>query len=80
MITVRKSLYSVVFAAVLLCAAMPRLQTEDVDRCERRIAHADHNTCGTFSEKRDFLSSIPVFLWRITELLVVQKLPRAEAP
>jgi hypothetical protein len=42
MITVRKSLFSVVFAAVLVCAAVPRVQAEGIDQCERRIAHADH--------------------------------------
>ena len=42
MISVRKSLFSLVFAAVLLGSATPRVQAEGIDRCERRIAHADH--------------------------------------
>jgi hypothetical protein len=41
--TVRKSLLSLaILAGVLLCTAMPRLQAEDLDRCRRRVAHADH--------------------------------------
>jgi hypothetical protein len=41
--TVRKSLLSlVILTAVLLCAAVPRLQAEDLDRCQRRVAHAEH--------------------------------------
>jgi hypothetical protein len=28
--------------AVLLFTAVPRLQAEDYERCQRRIAHADH--------------------------------------
>ena len=41
--TVRTSLLSlVVLAAVLLSAVVPRLQAEDLDECQRRVAHADH--------------------------------------
>jgi hypothetical protein len=41
--TVRKLLLSLVALAVLLlCAAVPRLQAEDQDRCQRRVAHAEH--------------------------------------
>src|SRR5882762_10409190 len=41
--TVRKSLLSlIILAAVLLCAAVPRLQAETLDRCQRRVAHAEH--------------------------------------
>jgi hypothetical protein len=41
--TVRKSLLSlVILTAVLLCAAVPRSRAEDLDRCQRRIAHAEH--------------------------------------
>jgi len=41
--TVRKLVLSfVALAAFLLCAAVPRLQTEDQDRCQRRVAHAEH--------------------------------------
>ena len=41
MITVRTSLQSLVILAVLL-SAVPRLQAEDLDQCQRRVAHADH--------------------------------------
>jgi hypothetical protein len=41
--TVRDSLLSlIILAAVLLCAAVPRLQAEDLDGCQRRVAHAEH--------------------------------------
>ena len=41
--TVRKSLLAIAaLAAFLLWAAMPRLQAEDQDRCQRRVAHAEH--------------------------------------
>ena len=41
--TVRKSLFSlVILTAVLLCAAVPCLQAEDLDGCQRRVAHAEH--------------------------------------
>jgi hypothetical protein len=32
----------VILAALLLCAAVPRLQAETLDRCQRRVAHAEH--------------------------------------
>ena len=42
--TVRTSLLSlVVLAAVLLSAVVPRLQAEDLDECQRRVAHAEHD-------------------------------------
>jgi len=42
--TVRKSLLSlVILTAVLLCAVVPRLQAEDLDECQRRVAHAEHD-------------------------------------
>jgi hypothetical protein len=41
--SVRKSVLSLfILAAVLLYAAVPHLRAEDVDRCQRRIQHADH--------------------------------------
>jgi hypothetical protein len=41
---VRKSLLSfVTLVAFLLCATVPRLQAEDQDRCQRRVAHAEHD-------------------------------------
>lgn len=41
--SVRKSFLSLVILATLLIgAAVPRLQAEDLDRCQRRIAHAEH--------------------------------------
>ena len=41
---VRKSLVSfVIVAAFLLCAATPGLRAEDQDRCQRRVAHAEHD-------------------------------------
>ncbi len=41
--TLRKTLLSLVaLAAFLLCVATPRLQAEDQDRCQRRVAHAEH--------------------------------------
>ena len=42
MITVRTSLLSLVILAVLLSAAVSRLQAEDLDACQRRVAHAEH--------------------------------------
>jgi hypothetical protein len=32
----------VIHATLLLCAAVPGLQAEDLDRCQRRVAHAEH--------------------------------------
>ena len=41
--TVRKSLLSlVILTAVMLCAAVPRVQAEPLYRCQRRVAHAEH--------------------------------------
>src|SRR5258708_24178986 len=41
--TVRKTFLSIVILlVVLLCAAVPRLQAEDLDRCQRRVAHTEH--------------------------------------
>jgi hypothetical protein len=41
--TARKLVLSLVaLAAFLLCAAVPRLQAEDQDRCQRRVIHAEH--------------------------------------
>jgi hypothetical protein len=41
--TVRKSLLSlVILTAVLLYAAAPRLQAETLNRCQRRVVHAEH--------------------------------------
>jgi hypothetical protein len=40
--TGKNSFVSVFFAAALLCAFVPRLHGEDLDRCQRQIAHADH--------------------------------------
>ena len=41
--TVRKLLLALVALAVfLLCVAVPRLKAEDQDRCQRRVAHAEH--------------------------------------
>ena len=41
--TVRDSLLSlIILAAVLLYAAVPCLQAEDLDGCQRRVAHAEH--------------------------------------
>ena len=42
MITVKTSLLSLVILAVLLSSGVPRLQAEDLDQCQRRVAHADH--------------------------------------
>ena len=40
---VRKTVLSIaILLAVALCAAVPRLQAEDLDRCQRRVAHAEH--------------------------------------
>jgi hypothetical protein len=40
---VRKLVLSLVaLAAFLLCVAVPRPQAEDQDRCQRRVAHAEH--------------------------------------
>jgi hypothetical protein len=42
--TVRKTLLPIVIlTAVALCTAVPRLLAEDVDRCQRRVAHAEHD-------------------------------------
>lgn len=35
-------LSGVVLSAVLLCTAVPRVHAEDYERCQRHIAHADH--------------------------------------
>jgi hypothetical protein len=41
--TVRDSLLvPLILAAVLLCTSVPRLQAEDLDDCQRRVAHAEH--------------------------------------
>ena len=41
--TVRGSLISpLILAAVLLCTSVTRLQAEDLDDCQRRVAHAEH--------------------------------------
>jgi len=41
--TVRKSLLAIAaLAGFLLCVAVPRLQAEDQDRCQRRVAQAEH--------------------------------------
>src|ERR1700682_1887641 len=41
--TVRKSFLSIaILLAVLLSASVPRLHAEDLDRCQRRVAHAEH--------------------------------------
>jgi hypothetical protein len=40
--TVRTSLLSLVILAAVLLSAVPRLQAEDLDQCQRRVAHADH--------------------------------------
>src|SRR5260221_11061368 len=41
--SVRKSLLAVtLLAGALLCLALPRLQAEDLDRCQRRVVHAEH--------------------------------------
>jgi hypothetical protein len=31
-----------ILSAVLFFGAVPRLHAEDIDRCQRRVAHADH--------------------------------------
>src|ERR1035438_5936552 len=31
-----------ILTAVLLFTALPRLHAEDIDRCQRRVAHAEH--------------------------------------
>jgi hypothetical protein len=42
--TVKKTFLSIVILmAVLLCAAVPRLRAEDLDRCQRQVAHAEHD-------------------------------------
>jgi hypothetical protein len=38
----RSPLSLVILAALLLSAAVPRLQAETLDRCQRRVAHAEH--------------------------------------
>src|ERR1700682_5074090 len=41
--TVRKSFLSIaILLAVLLSASVPRLQAEDLDRCQRRVASGEH--------------------------------------
>ena len=41
--SVRKSLLSLIFlTGVLLFTAVPRLQAETINRCQRRVARADH--------------------------------------
>jgi len=41
--SVRKSLLSLIFlTGVLLCTAVPRLQAETINRCQRRVVRADH--------------------------------------
>src|SRR3979411_2813680 len=39
---VRKTVSIAILLAVVLCVAMPRLHAEDLDRCQRRVAHAEH--------------------------------------
>ena len=44
MTSVRKAVLSIaILLAVLLCAAVPRLRAEDLDRCQRRVAGAEHD-------------------------------------
>ena len=41
--TTAVSLFSAaVLTAALSLTAVPKLQAEDIDRCQRRVAHADH--------------------------------------
>ena len=41
--TVRDSLLSlIILAAVLLCSTVPLLQAETLNRCQRRVVHAEH--------------------------------------
>jgi hypothetical protein len=41
--TLKKSLFPLVaLAAALICATASRVQAEDLDRCQRRVAHAEH--------------------------------------
>src|SRR5438552_3589038 len=40
--TLRKSSLSSIMAGVLLCAAVPRIQAGDLNECQRRVAHAEH--------------------------------------
>ncbi len=47
MITVRTSLLSLVILAVLLSVALPRLQAEDLDACQRRVAQLTQNMNST---------------------------------
>lgn len=35
-------LSGVILTVVLLFSAVPRLHSEDIDRCQRRVAHAEH--------------------------------------
>jgi hypothetical protein len=42
MITVRTSLVSLVILAAILLSTVSSLQAEDLDRCQRRIVHAEH--------------------------------------
>ena len=40
---VRTAVFSlVILATALLSGLVPRLQAEDLDECQRRVAHADH--------------------------------------
>ena len=40
---VRTAVFSlVILATALLSGLVPRLQAEDLDACQRRVAHADH--------------------------------------
>ena len=39
--TVRDS-FLIILTAVLLCVAAPRLQAETLNRCQRRVVHAEH--------------------------------------
>ena len=42
--TVKKLLPSLAIAGgLLLGAALPQLQAEDIDRCQRRVIHAEHD-------------------------------------
>jgi hypothetical protein len=41
---IKKSLSSlVIVGGLLLGAALPQLQAEDMDRCQRRVIHAEHD-------------------------------------
>jgi hypothetical protein len=41
-VTATSVLAGAILTAVLLFTAVPRLQAEDLDRCQRRVAHAEH--------------------------------------